>query len=32
MAFMIKSIKLGKEKFGLPQNERDSFTSFADGL
>lgn len=32
MAFMIKSIKLGKEKFGLPKNERDSFTSFPDGL
>lgn len=32
MAFMIKAIKLGKEKFGLPQNERESFTSFPDGL
>jgi len=32
MAFMIKSIKLGKEKYGLPKNERGSFTSFSDGL
>ena len=32
MAFMIKSISLGKEKYGLPENERGSFTSFADGL
>lgn len=28
MAFMIKSINLGKEKFGLPKNERGAFTSF----
>lgn len=32
MAFMIKSINLGKEKFGLPKNESGSFTSFHDGL
>lgn len=32
MAFMIKSINMGKEKFGLPQIERGIFTSFADGL
>ena len=32
MAFMIKSINLGKEKFGLPQNEYGTFTSFMDGL
>ncbi len=31
-AFMIKSINLGKEKFGLPKNERGAFTSFHDGL
>ena len=32
MAFMIKAINLGKEKFGLPKNERGVFTSFPDGL
>ena len=32
MAFMIKSIRLGKDKYGLPQKERESFTSFSDGL
>lgn len=32
MAFMIKAIKLGKEKYGLPKNERGAFTSFPDGL
>jgi len=32
MAFMIKSLNLGKEKFGLPQNESGTFTSFSDGL
>ena len=32
MAFMIKSINLGKEKYGLPQNEYGTFTSFMDGL
>ena len=32
MAFMIKSIHLGKAKYGLPKNERGEFTSFSDGL
>jgi len=32
MAFMIKSIQLGKEKFGLPQIERTARTCFHDGL
>ena len=32
MAFMIKSINLGKEKYGMPKNEYGVFTSFADGL
>ena len=32
MAFMIKSINLGKEKYGLPENEKGPFTSFPDGL
>ncbi len=32
MAFMIKSINLGKEKYGLPKNESGQFTSFSDGL
>ena len=32
MAFLIKSINLGKEQLGLPQNERGSFTNFHDGL
>ena len=32
MAFMIKSINLGKETFGLPKNEYGTFTSFHDGL
>ena len=32
MAFMIKSINLGKEKYGMPKNEYGTFTSFADGL
>ncbi len=32
MAFMIKAIHLGKEKYGLPKNERGAFTSFPDGL
>ena len=32
MAFMIKSIKLGKEKYGLPKIEREHFTNFSDGL
>ena len=28
MAFMIKSINLGKEKYGLPKNEHNNITSF----
>lgn len=32
MAFMIKSIAMGKEKLGLPQNEMGAFTSFSDGI
>lgn len=32
MAFMIKSIELGKEKYGLPEKEAKKFTNFADGL
>lgn len=32
MAFLVKSIALGKEKYGLPENESDIYTSFADGL
>lgn len=32
MAFMIKAINLGKEKYGLPKVEKDEFTSFSDGL
>ena len=28
MAFMMKSIQLGKEKFGLPQKEQPTFTNF----
>ena len=32
MAFMIKSIQLGKKEYGLPENEHGSFTSFPDGL
>ena len=32
MAFMIKAIKIGKEKYGLPENESGTFTSFPDGL
>ena len=30
MAFLIKSINLGKEKFGMPKIERDYITSFSD--
>lgn len=29
MAFLIKSIKLGKEKYGLPEKEEHIFTSFS---
>ena len=32
MAFMIKAIKLGKEKYGLPKIEKGEFTSFSDEL
>ena len=32
MAFLIKSISLGKEKFDFPINEKKKFTSFPDGL
>ncbi len=31
MSFMIKAFADAKEKYGLPQVERDSFTSFPDG-
>ena len=31
MSFLIKSIALGAEKYGIPQSERGSFTSFPDG-
>ena len=30
MAFLIKSINLGKDKIGLPKNESGTFTSFMD--
>lgn len=32
MAFLIKSIALGKEKYGMPEREFGAFTSFCDGL
>ena len=32
MAFLIKSIQLGKEEYGIPQNEKGYTTSFKDGL
>ena len=32
MAFLIKSINLGKEKYDLPEKEFGTFTSFPDGL
>ena len=32
MAFMIKAIKLGKEKYGLQKKKKGEFTSFSDGL
>lgn len=32
MSFLMKSIKLGKEKYGLPENEKGTFTNFTDGL
>ena len=31
MAFMIKAIADAKEKYGTPEMEHDSFTSFPDG-
>ena len=32
MAFLIKSIDLGKAEFGMPKIERDNITNFCDGL
>ena len=32
MTFLMKSIALGKEKYGMPKNERGTFTNFTDGL
>jgi len=32
MAFLIKAIRDAKEKYGLPEKEREYFTSFPDGL
>lgn len=32
MAFLIKAIKDGKEKYGLPEMETSIFTNFSDGL
>ena len=32
MAFLIKSIALGKEKYGLPENVKKDITSFCNGL
>ncbi len=32
MAFLINSMQLGKEKYGLPKNEKGTFTNFSDGL
>ncbi|AOZ95371.1 hypothetical protein [Butyrivibrio hungatei] len=31
MSFMIKAFADAKEKYGLPEVERGSFTSFGDG-
>ena len=31
MAFLVKSIALGKERFGAPAFDRSAFTSFPDG-
>ena len=31
MAFLVKSIALGKERFGTPEFDRSAFTSFPDG-
>ena len=32
MAFMIKSISLGKKEYGIPENETGIYTNFVDGL
>ena len=32
MAFLLKSIAIGKEKYGYPKNESGTFTSFSDNL
>ena len=32
MAFLIKSIRLGKDEYGLPEMERKHMTNFVDGL
>lgn len=32
MAFMIKSISLGKKEYGMPENETGIYTNFVDGL
>lgn len=32
MAFLLKSIALGKEKLGMPEEEYGTFTNFMDGL
>ena len=32
MAFMIKAISLGRDKYGLPKNEKKVHTNFSDGL
>ena len=32
MAFMLKAIQLGKEKYGMSKNELGTFTNFSDGL
>lgn len=32
MAFMIKTINLGKEKYGLPKIEKGELASFSDRL
>ena len=32
MSFLLKSIQLGKEKYGLPQREKGIYTNFIQGL
>lgn len=32
MAFLIKSINLGKKEYGIPENETGIYTNFVDGL